>query len=418
MNQIQKSVLLLLSVAEILLLSSYRNYFGEFISPVILFLIGLSIGLVSLFFHKKTNNTSKFKAVSNKPWQFAIYFAVMVFGCIKIQKLAKIAFLRYPIDPKISDIIPLFQVMVNRAVHLWYPYCPFSDFGYELFPTYLPLHWAPFVVAEKLHLDFRNIANGIMFLSLGFLFFQVGKNKSISFLEKILLIALPLVSIYTFINYDEISIGVGVEQMMMGYYIILGTVLVSQKNTYIRSFAILLCLLSRYSFLFWLPLFLYSTFIFEGFKNLKKTIITVGLGVLLIYILPFMLKDPFIFQKGLKAYFGAIMGEWGRNPSPHLPNGLGLANFYFNFVSGENAHKVQMLQLTQISLSVLTILGLGFYLNKNKEKIDSRVFNTASLKIMIAIFYAFIPVPYSYLYFVPLGITFVVLFSFFKTQSA
>jgi len=47
-----KLLLLLLAVSEVLLITKYRNFFGEFNSPVILLILGLSIGVLPLFFFK------------------------------------------------------------------------------------------------------------------------------------------------------------------------------------------------------------------------------------------------------------------------------------------------------------------------------------------------------------------------------
>ena len=416
MNQFQKIILVVFCLSEILLFSVYRNIFGEFISPVILFILGLTIGVLPLIFFKKQNVENNFKYHSTKNWQTVILYTVALFGFLVTNTLCRHVFNNYAISVEISDIIPQIQKFVERAEHLWYPYKTISFPTYDLFPTYLPLHWAPFIIADKLHFDYRYLANGVLYLSLIFLFYHIFKSHTIAFIEKIILIVLPFVGIYTFINFDNISVGVSVEQMIMGYYIFLSTVLVTQKNIYFRSGAVLLCLLSRFSFLFWVPLFLYSIFIFEGKKQLTKAILFLTCGVLLLYIIPFVLKDPSVFLKSQASYMAGTLGEWQRNPSPHLHNGLGLSNYFLDFLSGTNAHKIHVLQLMLISISILTMLCLGFFLNKNKKKLDHRIFNMASLKIMLTVFYAFVQIPYSYLYLVPMGVSFVVLFASFNKK--
>ena len=393
-----------------LLISKYRNIFGEYISPVLILLIGLSIGLLPLFFYKKSTQ-QQIKLNSNKPWQLAACIILATFGFFEIYKLCKQIFNNYPISVQISDIIPLLQVMVNRVEHLWYPYKPFSDFGYELFPTYLPAQWAPFVIAQKFHWGYRETATIILFLSLAYLFYYVIKAQALTFIEKLSLIAFPIVGIYTFILYDNINVGVSIEQMIMGYYILLCTTLVMQKNIYIRSFAIVLCLLSRFSLLFWVPIFLYSVYIFEGKKNLKRAVGFLFLSLMIFYILPFLIRDPFIFLKAQKAYTIAALGEWDRKPSPHLQNGLGMAIYFVDFIKGDNLNKLRILQFTMLGLSLITMIILGIFLNKRQERLNIGIFNIASLKIILSIFYAFVQVPYSYLYFVPLGVSAVVLFA-------
>ena len=405
---------MLLCFIELLLFTKYRNFFAEFMSPVLIFLIGLAIGIIPLSFSNKQDRQLPISTSTNKPWQITVFIGVIVLGFFSINTLCRQVIKSYPIDPKISDIIPLLQVMVHRAENFWYPYRTFSDFGYELFPTYLPLQWAPFIIADKLHFDYRYLASAILFLSLTFLFVKIIKADSLSFLEKLSLIILPLFGVYAFIYYDKIVIGVSIEQMIMGYYIILATVLVTQKNIYLRSGAVVLCLLSRFSLLFWVPLFLYSVYIFEGRKKLKQSFLFLFLSVLLIYVLPFILKDPYVFLKSQKAYTLAALGEWGRIPSPHLSNGLGLANYFLNFIKGDNLVKLRVLQFTMFGLSTVSIFILAIYLNRKKEKLNSQIFNVSSLKILLTIFYGFIQVPYSYLYLVPLGLSFVVLYAVSK----
>ena len=410
-----KLFLLLLAVSEVLLITKYRSYFGEFLSPFVLLFLSLSIGIVPLVFYKKFEAKKTFNENRN---QFLFFALLAGFGFFKTNSLCREIFNNYPITVQMSDIIPQIQKFVERAEHLWYPYKTISFPTYDLFPTYLPLHWAPFIIADKLHFDYRYLANGIMYVSLIFLFYQIIKSNAISFFEKLILIVLPLVGIYTFINFDNISVGVSVEQMIMGYYIFLSTVLVTQKNIYFRSAAVLLCLLSRFSFLFWVPLFLYSVYIFEGKKTLTKAVLFLMSGVLILYIIPFVLKDPSVFLKSQASYMIGTLGEWNRNPSPHLHNGLGLSNYFLDFLHGDNTHKIHLLQFTLISFSILTMLGLAFYLKKNKQKLDSRIFNVASLKIMLTVFYAFVQIPYSYLFFVPMGVSFVVLFAAFNKNYA
>ena len=179
LNKTPKIILLLICIAEMLLISKYRNVFGAYFSPVLILLIGLAIGLIPLLFYKKSLE-QPLKLNSNKPYQLAIYFILATFGFVEIYKLCKQIFSNYPITVQISDIIPLLQVMVNRVEHLWYPYKPFSDFGYELFPTYLPAQWAPFVIAQKFHWGYRETATIILFLSLAYLFYYVIKVQSLT----------------------------------------------------------------------------------------------------------------------------------------------------------------------------------------------------------------------------------------------
>ena len=71
-----KLLLLLFAVSEVLLITKYRSYFGEFLSPVILFFLSLSIGIVPLVFYKKFETKKISNENKNKPYQF-LFFALL-----------------------------------------------------------------------------------------------------------------------------------------------------------------------------------------------------------------------------------------------------------------------------------------------------------------------------------------------------
>ncbi|MEN9612166.1 MAG: hypothetical protein RLZZ628_2980 [Bacteroidota bacterium] len=404
------------AIIELLLLTYARNFFGIFVSPVIILLNGLVMGILSLWYAK---NANLLPPTVEKPakWQILTLITTAIMGGITILNLAKAVFRTIPVEVKYSDIIPLLQKMVSNFLTGKEVYKNFNDFGYDLFPTYLPAQWMPFLIAEKWKTDYRMTATIILLCALAYFFYKIIQSN-LSFIQKILLILLSCGFIDTFLWSDGFTIAVSIEQMIMGYYILLCTVLATSKNPFLRGATIALCLLSRFSFLFWLPMYLFCVFLSEGKKPFLKIMVPILMAVLILYV-PHLLKDPYIFLKAQKAYSGAAVGEWSRaDAPPHLVNGLGLATHFKFLLGGTTEIKIKILQLTNVLLSVGVSSLLALFFIKNRFQLNMPIFNIASLKILMTIFYALIQVPYSYLFYIPIGITILLIFSIFNTVTS
>jgi hypothetical protein len=410
-----KLFVVIFAIIELLLLTCARNFFGIFVSPVIILLNGLLMGIMSLWYAKTANSLPK---IPEKPakWQLFTLIALAIVGGISILNLIKKVLRAIPVDLKHSDIIPLLQKMVSNFLQGKEVYKNFNDFGYDLFPTYLPAQWMPFLIAEKWKTDYRMTATIILLSALAFVFYKIIKSNLI-FVQKTLLISLICGFISIFVWKDGFTVAVSIEQMIMGYYIFLCTVLATSTNPFLRGAAIALCLLSRFSFLFWLPMYLFCVFLSEGRKPVFKIIATISIAVLILYV-PHLLKDPYIFLKAQTAYSGAAIGEWSRaDAPPHLVNGLGLATHFKFLLGGTTEMKIKILQITNVLLSISVSGLLALFFAKNRFQLNVPIFNIASLKILMTIFYALIQVPYSYLFYVPIGITLLLIFAVFNSTT-
>jgi hypothetical protein len=410
-----KIAIVFFAIIELLLLTWSRNFFGIFVSPVIILLNGLSMGILSIWYAKKANPLPKLVEKPAK-WQWITLIATSIVGGISILNLAKAVFRIVPVSLKYSDVIPLLQKMVSNFLAGKEVYKNFNDFGYDLFPTYLPAQWMPFLLAEKWKTDYRMTATIILLGALAYFFYKIIQSNLI-FTQKLAIILLSRAFINTFLLNDGFTIAVSVEQMIMGYYIFLCTVLATSTNPFLRGAAISLCLLSRFSFLFWLPMYLFCVFLSEGRKPTLKIIATISIAVLILYV-PHLLKDPYLFLKAQTAYLGAAVGEWNKeDASSHLANGLGLATHFNYGLSGTTETKIKTLQRTNVLLSIGVSSLLAMFFAKNRTQLSIPIFNIASLKILMTIFYALVQVPYNYLFYVPMGITLLLIFAVFNSSN-
>jgi hypothetical protein len=172
----------------------------------------------------------------------------------------------------------------------------------------------------------------------------------------------------------------------------------------------LLCLLSRYAILLWVPAFFILLFFSGNKKQGIYTAVILLTGMLAIFIIPFLLSYPKILETGYSQYTAAALGEWkgqswqkdGDMPF-QLSQGYGFAIYFYQLGKGEIIQRLKLTQMVHfiicIVLPVATVLW--YRLRKNK-RLSLNWFLLFSLKLHLVFFFAFIQVPYAYLFFTPL----------------
>ena len=421
MGHLGKILLLICCIiGELLLQTAFRAQFGPFVSPLLHFIFSIGSGIILLNIGKNNRGLkinkpidctiSTDQKITKIGWlRLALVPLTMLIIAFFLNRL----FLKHPINmmnPGLSgsDVIPQIMFFVTRAVSGQYPYQPITGplWGYTLTPTYMPFQWIPYIPAQLLHFEYRWIPVIILFLALMSFLYKVEKSK-LSSTSKWLVLLTPitiLICYYKF-NLDE-SINT-VEVLVASYYLFLGLALTSKKTLLIAG-TIVLCLLSRYAIVLWLPLFFLIYLSQNGIKQTLKIGLFVFLGVLVFYG-PFLWKDPLIFIKGYEYYNLATPNEWTVKPwQPtgsypiHLERGLGFAIYFYKYSGGVIESGIRYLKMTHLTLLLSLITFLSIYYWRNKNRIYPVIFAVASLKIYLTFFYSFIQIPYSYLYILPL----------------
>lgn len=404
-----------LFLLEFLFLTYWNGKIGAHKSALVLFSASLGIGLIGLYFSLNESKVPKID-LSKQNWQKYIWpIAIACLGAILVYFRLSEIFTAFEVsknDVSQSDVIPQIMHMVERLLGGSFPYDPINDWGYQLNPTYLPLQWTPFVLAELVDRDYRWIP--FTFLCLSIFYFQrvVYLNTNNIFLLVVFSL-LPWLTWLLVINDEPKVLAYTIESLICAYYLFLGTA-IYKKNPYLIGFAISLCLLSRFSLVLWLPL-LGLVFLIEEKKKLLS-IVGIPLFVLIfIYIIPFLSKDMEIFTNGLAHHTKAAVGEWqpywqkATEKPYHLFRGVGLAGMFYDWVDGDILTRIKVLQKWHLGGIIISISGLlAFFLVKRKS-IDVSIFLIASLKIYFCFFYYFIQIPYIYLMLVPLFTSLIVL---------
>jgi len=390
------------------LLTFARGSLGPHLSPLVLLaaslLSGVAVTGLSRRFTLPAPTLSKASAKRFLPWLLPLLLLSIlaqrydtIIGSVPLAVN----------DVSRSDIIPQVMVLVRRLLSGAFPYLPIDIWGYTLYPTYLPLQWLPFLLPEWLGFDYRWMSFAVYFFSIFLLLRYARKyfHKDIHFM---IFSLLPFAFTALYFHYDPALFAFTIEALIAGYYLIFALSLFSLRLLPAAS-GLLLTLLSRFSIVLWTPFYFLALF-FSPFRSKAIRIAIILLaGILAIYVLPFLLQDPSIFFNGYRYHSVAALAEWtprGADAWPwHLYRGYGLALFFYEYIPGSLVHKLHVLQRSHLILSLLAVLLPTLLFFRNRGRYELRLYLTGSLKIYLAVFYAFIQIPYHYLYLVPAILT-------------
>ncbi|MCC3157234.1 hypothetical protein LJ737_08290 [Hymenobacter sp. 15J16-1T3B] len=389
--------LLLAVVLEFLLLTFWRNCAGPYLSPVLFY---LASWLVALFATRSYQQTGWYGAASTRTTRrFLLVVPLLALGAF-IPRLARV-FARSPLVVSASDVIPSINIYVERLLHGQPVYSYFTELGYTLYPTYLPALWLPFVVPEVLGFDYRWLAAGVLAVALlVFYCWPVVKQPS-RWAELLLKLVLPFVMLQGVLKMDVGLFGYSVESLIIGYYLCLAASLY-RRSSWQRAAPLVLCLLSRFSLVLWVPLWLALIWQQEGRTSALRLSAGVALGVLLLYVLPFLSHDWQALALGQQTYLRAAQSDWQQllpgtqQPWP-LYQGLGFAAYFYQYAPGTLLHRIELIRLVQAGSCLLVVLAAAVYWFRYRPALDYRLFALVVLKVYLATFYAFVQVPYSYL---------------------
>lgn len=384
------------------------RYLGQRENAIVLMLLAALMGVMAMLaaFEKRQPESSP-SPTPNDLWSMRILTLIGV-GLAIFHFKREISVI--PIDHRISDIIPTIEIMNQRLLSGQYPYALIQDFGYDLSPTYLPLMWLPYFPAALFEFDDRWVAFAIWTIA-ALMLIRRGHKRELGVTARWLVTALPFVHFIFIEEGTSATFGNTVELMIAGFYMMFALQL-DQIREYLRgnawkkgallAFFLLLCLMSRYSFLLWLPLCCLVVWM-ENRKLFLATSVWTFVGVLAIFVFPFLLRDPMVYFKGLQYYSVAALAGWAQEgqPSP-LYDGMGIAGIFRDEVQGDMALRLAAVQRWQLVVSLLAVGLSTVFWWKNKAQMQHlSLFLLGSLKLYFAFFYGFIQMPYVYLMLTP-----------------
>ncbi len=402
----------------LILLSSTKWAPVTKLNPIIWLVSGILI-IVPFYKNKfDLQNSLQQKSLVKSSWLLGL-FLLVISGFIIFKEMVWV-FEQFADKADGSDVIPSLEAYVQRFLNGDPVYVEIPFENYSVQPTYFPAMWMPYIIPEVLGFDYRFMAIGSFFLvycfgSLYYLF------KYPSLIHAIVIAILPVLFVKWYVHYDVSVFVFGTELMPLSFYVLflLG---LTQKKWWIIGLSIGLCTMSRYSYTLYVIPFIFVIWKECGFKNIFK-IGVYGISVILIlYVLPFLIKDPSIFTNGLEYYSRTATDQWKTQfwQSPgsipyHLDNGLSFSYYFYTFLGGNEEEKLNVAKLFNLIFCLSTAIAISYFWFKNKVKMEWNIYLALSLLLYLVIFYSFLYVPFSYLFMLPVGFA-MTIFAFYGSR--
>jgi len=381
-----------------------REWLGLDGNPAVLFILFLLVPLYYLSVLKKGGAPAmQSSSVSKLLIGGAVGAAVIAATAPWFDKL----FTEYNNPGQLSDVITQLNALWERFAAGKFPYYPIEDYSWHPYPVYMPLNWLPLALSHWLHCDNRWIGILAMIIANAVWGFYVWRNQ-VNIVVKLMAISLPMFILMFYIKWAGMDISVSLETLIAAYYMILAIGLL-QKNIYLITLGLILCILSRYTFVFWLPLFA-----IVYWQNIpRKTNImmwgAVALSVVVLYLIPFYLKDPTILKQGILYHNNCAVAEWNGYGEPPISYtfvpGIYFASYFKNLLPGDAANEVFLMRGIQACfMLMLNVAGIWYY-QRNKQRIDYSFFTLLMLFVFLVFFYMFSPLLYKYYHIVTLSVS-------------
>lgn len=389
-------IVCLFLLLQCFLLFKGAYFFGFILNPILFFTLSFAFPFFMSYADKQTYFSNNYALSSNKSASLLQGLCYALLGIISVvcsfEEIRKL-FKRFPLPTPNSDVFQQLDMLYDRFAQGVFPYAPVETVFYKPYPVYMPMHWLPIGISRYLHLDTRWSAFLIMALVVGIFAFHVGK-QALPWLLKIFVIALPSLAIWVFILFGGEDLIVSFEVLIMAYYFLLATGFIF-KNNFLLIFGLTLCLLSRYTLIFWTPLLAIIFLVnFPLKKNLLYAFIVIS-AIVCIYIIPFILKDPSIFLKGIRYHNFCCISEID-NGFYTSYNGLHFA-YLLHLIPAKNTEASVFLMRCIQAIALLGMLGLGLITYfKKKSHPDLYVHLLRYLYLFVLVFFCFSPLTYRY----------------------
>jgi len=300
-----------------------------------------------------------------------------------------------PLDYHDADMLPIMRTMGQRFWSgQWHEvYQPIPEIWNGIKPIYLPALWLPFSLSIIFHFDIRWITVCGIWLSMLLCLLPKWKLKWTS-----ILLVLALITLLAWLHTDDDNsvIELSEEGVVFFYYALLITA-IFLHHPWLLGVSIGLCLLSRYSFIGWIPFAILFFLIRKEYRFLIKTGLT-ALTVVLVLVLPFGVNPLLDHLHIHSEYISHATRVWHDNPEFYYED-LGMAKFF-------GPDHVQLLHyILEAGTFVLPLVFL-FCLRKRISTHPNILL--AGLQLSLTFFYNFLDVTYLYLYYTPVVVSLVI----------
>ena len=393
-----KALAVFLFIAQIYLTFYGVDYCTKYWSPLVLFLVSLSIAVLYFWQRLRQTPAAPMPLSALRPGP-ALLWALggMVSILLGYEELRKV-FALFPDPGRYSDVLPQLEAQYDRFARGEMPYAP-VDLGYNApYPVYMPLHWLPIGISAVLGIDSRWSGYILLVLAAGLYGYWVGRQNA-PVAGRVVALLLPSMGLWGFILWGDLELAVSYEIIIAAYYLVLVAGLLGRNTGWI-TVGLILCVLSRYTLVFWLPLLAFVLWREYPPRTSFRVWGAVALSVVLLYIVPFYLRDPSIFATGLKYHNDGAVAQWiGQGDPPvswSMERGVYFGINMKALFPGDAVQQVFLARALQASI-MLALLGFGLWTCRRwRDRIDSFSLCLALLYAVLGCFYFFSPMTFQY----------------------
>jgi hypothetical protein len=399
-------IIFVLSLIEIYLFSLGKQTFGFYINPILMTIAGLVMAVILLLPTKETTPNSLSSSVATRIGIVVLW----LIGIFYIGQRIQAEFKAHPIDHNESDVLAQVLTPSQAILDGKDAYQLVKLPSYEMFNTYLPMMWSPFVMAHLTGVDARWIPFGAWVAVCSWIIgFYLFRSQGFSWMNVTMGIIVWLLTTWCFVHFYSYDFRVTLELLPISYYVLLLFLMVRAKHIGV-GIVFGFCLLSRFTIVLLIPFLVYYYWKMYGVKATSSVVLMTASVILGLFVIPFMSKDSQLPFKIMQNYTNGSAGEWRthawQNPGdePHqLSRGLGLAIFAKKHYEWDVVHGVKRLRQVGLACSILVsvlLIGYMIYMGDHRSKDHDQLIG--GFKLFLTVFYALVLIPYPYLFVLPL----------------
>jgi len=361
------------------------------LATILYTLSGIAIAILLLHVPERKIRPNLVIDKSQSVWAYQLM--LLVFGGLVMYLFTKGWIEQSPLSYLDADMIPIMQVMGERFLQgNWSTvYQPVQEIWNGIQPIYLPAMWMPFMIAVKSGFDPRWITSFAVFLSFS-IFILLWRLHWQKISGAVLLGVAGILCLWLYTDKTHNFIRLSEEGIVAFYYSLLVLALLSE-NFLLIGMAAALCALSRYAIAGWLPaMLIYLLLIRKQRKDTIRFLLSIAAVIIMLVIIPFGFEPIRIAFQQPGQYIQHAERIWKEAPE-YFTNSMGLAKF---FGPGKIVLQHQLLMVLSFLLPLLFVSIIA-YANRHVKRYNNIAL--AALKLTIVMVYAFIDVPYQYLFY-------------------
>ena len=382
---------------EIVSQTYLANYGSRDLAAVLYLVAGIGVGVFPLLIQPKMVagwHTSKLPKVVTWLILGLLLLGIFYFGHLAIKAR--------PLDYTFADMLPIIQIMGERWLGGEEVYAIIPEIWDGMQPIYLPVMWLSYIPAVLLEVDIR-VVNLAMLALASTLVMEPWQDSGRRAIVLKLGLLIPMLG-YVLYFYSTF-ITISEEPVVVSCYALLGYAVLRDKRM-LFAVALMSCLLSRYTLIFWAVAYLGYWFWQRDRRQAIQIALVAGALGLLILVFSQGIYQLELFLSLKEGYLDSFQDpDLAWRTKNAVAKNIGVARF-LAFDQLIYLHRT----LFWVSLILPFLLFAWYHLRLRKKGVPVTIFAICSLKLCLVYFFNFNAIPYSYLFYTSTFLS-IVLFS-------